>query len=115
MMCGETIEQLGMTHQNDLQLAVSRPDGIRQQAKILEGFVAKILRFIDYDCGATALGAICNHAFERLNQFELAAFVGYYSKLRQHDAHDFLEAELRVRHACEVKLWQQAGEDRVDH
>ena len=78
MMCGETIEQLGMSHQDDLQFAVPRTDSIGQQAKILEGFVGQILRFVDYDRGATTLRPICNRAFERLNQFELAALVGYY-------------------------------------
>src|SRR5580692_4758529 len=112
MMCGEAIEQLGMSHQDNLQFAVPCTDGVGQQAKILEGFVAQILRFIDYDRGATALWPICNRALERLNQFELAAFVGCNAQLRQNDAQYFLEAELRVRHARELKIWKPAREDR---
>ena len=41
---------------------------------------------------------------ERLNQFELAAFFGYYAELRQHDAHNFLEAEARIGHASQAEV-----------
>ena len=102
-----------MSHQDNLKLLVLRTEPVGKQAKILEGIIAEVLRFIDCDCDAMTFGPICDHAFELLDQFELAALVGCDAQLRQHDAHDLLEAEPGVGYAGKVKVREPAREDRV--
>src|SRR6266851_2045152 len=113
MMRREAIEQLGVSHQDDLNFALLRVDRIGKQPKILEACIAESLRFVDDDCSPAPQWTVCNRALERLNQFKLAAMVRYSAELRQHDAHHFLEAELRIWNAGELKVREPAREDRA--
>ena len=102
-----------MPHQNNLEIAILRTDTVREQAKVFETLVAENLGLIDYNCSAMTFRLICHRAFERLDQFQLAPFVGRHSQLRQHNAKNFLEAEPRIGYAGQVKVRDSARENRI--
>src|SRR5215469_4319447 len=103
-----------MSDQYDLEFLILEPDPVGEQTKILERFIAQILRFIDHDCGATILQSIRNDLLELPDKLKLPALIGRHTELRQYHAHDFLEAQPRVGYASEPQPGQPARADRIE-
>src|SRR4029077_410891 len=71
----QTIDQLRLPHQNDLQSSLLGRVEVREQPEFLQSVVGQFLRFVDDDDEALARPEIVEQAREALDHLELVVAV----------------------------------------